>query len=65
MTDISKIKQIDPQLYEDLLDFERDLYSMMDEKTEKITKIRNLALKGDKKKSHELFKELTKSETDG
>ena len=61
MTDISKLKELDPQLYEALLDMERDLYSNMNEKTEKITKIRNLVLKGLGKEARELFKELKKA----
>jgi len=62
MTDISKLKHLDPKLYDDLLDFERDLYSVMEKKTEEIIKIRNLLLKGMKKEARELFKELKKPE---
>lgn len=60
MTDISKLKQLDPKLYEDLLDFESEIYSEMSTKTQKITKIRNLVLKGMNREARELFKELKK-----
>jgi len=61
MTDISRLKHLDPQLYEDLLDFEREIYSAMDQKTRQITKIRNLLINGMAKDAKQLFVELKKA----
>ena len=60
MTDIAKLKALDPELYEDLLNFETEIYSDMVRKTDLITKIRNLTLKGEKNEARLLFSELIK-----
>ena len=61
MTDISRLKKLDPQLYEDLLDYERKIYSTMAKRTDGITKVRNLVLKGSNKEAWALFREIKKA----
>lgn len=57
MTDISKLKGMAPDLYEEILELESSLYSKMEDLTKNITKIRNLILKGDIKEAKKLLTE--------
>ena len=57
MTDISKLKGLEPDLYDEILDLETSIYSKMEKLTTNITKVRNLILHGDVREARKLLKE--------
>ncbi len=58
MTDVVRLKKLDPKLYEEVLDYESFLYMSMHKKTSQISKVRDLLLNGDRKAAWSLFRDI-------
>ena len=61
MTDVRRLKDLDPKLYKAILDFESDIYMSMHKKTSQISKVRDLMLDGDMKAAWLLFRDIKNS----
>jgi len=60
MTLISHLKSLNPKLYDKIIKLESELYLEFEDKQNKLTKVKDLILKGDQRKAAELFKEVKK-----